>query len=138
MQAKWLFEEVLQITVKRREAKGKGEKERYKHLNAEFQRIARIDKKAFLRDQCKEIEENNRMVKTRDLIKKIRDTKGAFHAKMGTIKDRNGMDLTEAEDFKKRWQEYTEELYGEDLHDPDIHDGVITYLEPDILVCEVK
>ena len=124
--------------MKRREVKGKGEKERYKHLNAEFQRIARRDKKAFLSDQCKEIEENNRMGKTRDLFKKIRDTKGTFHAKMGTIKDRNGMDLTEAEDIKKRWQEYTEKLYKKDLHDPDNHDGVITDLEPDILECEVK
>ncbi|GBX76780.1 hypothetical protein M6C068_2620 [Staphylococcus aureus] len=136
--AKWLSEEALQIAVKRREVKSKGEKERYKHLNAEFQRIARRDKKAFLSDQCKEIEENNRMGKTRDLFKKIRDTKGTFHAKMGSIKDRNGMDLTEAEDIKKRWQEYTEELYKKDLHDPDNHDGVITHLEPDILECEVK
>ena len=112
--AKWLSEEALQIAVKRREAKGKGEKERYTHLNAEFQRIAKRDKKAFLSDQCKKIEENDRMGKTRDL-KKIRDTKGTFHAKMGTIKDRNGMDLTEAEDIKKSWQEYTEELYKKDL-----------------------
>ena len=109
--AKWLSEEALQIAEKRREVNSKGQKERYKHLNAEFQRIARRDKKAFLRDQCKEIEENNRMGKTRDLFKKIRDTKGIFHAKMGSIKDRNGMDLTEAEDIKKRWQEYTKELY---------------------------
>ena len=109
--AKWMFDETLQIAEKRREAKGKGGKERYTHLNAEFQRIARKDKKAFLSDQCKEIEENNRMGKTRDLFKKIRDTKGTFYAKMRTIKDRNGMDLTEAEDIKKRWQEYTEELY---------------------------
>ena len=109
--AKWLSGEVLQIAVKRREAKSKGEKERYKYLNAEFQRIARRDKKAFLSDQCKEIEENNRMGKTRDLFKKTRDTKGTFHAKMGSIKDRNGMDLMEAEDIKKRWQEYTKELY---------------------------
>ena len=108
--AKWLSGEALQIAVKRREAKSKGEKERYKHLNAEFQRIARGDKKAFFSDQCKEIEEKKRMRKTRDLFKKIRDTKGTFHAKMGSIKDRNGMDLTEAEDIKKRWQEYTEEL----------------------------
>ena len=113
--------------------KSKGEKERYTHLNAEFQRIARRDKKAFLRDQCKEREKNNRMGKMSDLFKKIRDTKGTFHAKMGTIKDRNGMDLTEAEDIKKRWQEYTEEPYKKDLHDPDNHDGVITHLEPDIL-----
>ena len=129
--AKWLFEEVLQIAEKRREAKGKAEKERYTHLNAEFQRIARRDKNAFLSDQCKEIEENNRMGKTRDLLKIIRDIKGTFHAKMSTIKDRNGIDLTEAEDIK-RWQEYTE-LYKKDLHDPDNHDGVITHLEPDIL-----
>ena len=108
--AKWLPEEALQIAVKRREAESKGEKERYKHLNAEFQRIARKYKKAFLSDQCKEIEENNRMGKTRDLFKKIRDTKGTFHAKMGSIKDRNGLDLTEADDIKKRWQEYREEL----------------------------
>ena len=114
--------------------KGKGEKQRYTHLNAEFQRIARRDKKAFLSDQCKEIEENNRIGKTRDLFKKIRDTKETFHAKMGTIKDKNGMDLTEAEDIKKRWQAYTE-LYKKDLHDPDNHNGVITHLEPDILEC---
>ena len=107
-------------------------------MNAEFQRIARRDKKAFLSDNCKEIEENNKMGNTRDLFKKIRDTNGTFHAKMGTIKDRNGMDLTEAEDIKKRWQEYMEELYKKDLHDPDNHDGVITHLEPDILECEVK
>ena len=124
--------------MKRREVKSKGEKESYKHLNAEFQRIARRDKKAFFGDQCKEIEENNRMGKTRDLFEKIRDTKGTFHAKMGSIKDRNGMDLTEAEDIKERWQEYKEELYKKDLHDPDNHDGVITNLEPDILECEVK
>ena len=107
-------------------------------MNAEFQRIARRDEKAFLSDQCKEIEENNRMGKTRDLLNKIRDTKGTFHAKMGTIKDRNDMDLTKAEDIRKRWQEYTEELYKKDLHDPDNHDGVITHLESDILECEVK
>ena len=124
--------------MKRREAKSKGEKERYTHLNAEFQRIARRDKKAFLSDQCKEIEGKNRMGKTIDLFKKIRDTKGTFHAKMGSIKDRNGRDLTEAEVIKKRWQEYTEELYKKDLHDPDNHNGVITHLEPDILECEVK
>ena len=120
--------------------KGKGEKERYAHLNAKFQRIARRDKKTFLSNQCKEIEENNRMGKTRDLFKKIRDTKGTFHAKMGSVKDRNGMGLTEAEDIKKRWQEYTEELYKKDLHEPDSHDGVITHthLEPDILEFEVK
>ena len=129
--AKWLSGEALQIAVKRREAKSKGEKERYKHLNAKFQRIARRDKKAFFSDQCKEIEENNRMGKTRDLVKKIRDTKGIFHAKMGSIKDRNGMDLTEAEGIKK-WQEYTE-LYKKDLHDQDNHDGMNTHLEPDIL-----
>ena len=118
--------------------KSKGEKERYKYLNAEFQRIARRDKKAFLSDQCKEIEENNRMGRTRDLFKKIRDTKGIFHAKVGSIKDRNGMGLTEAEAIKKRWQEYTEELYKKDLQDQDNHDDVITHLEPDILECEVK
>ena len=118
--------------------KNKGEKERQKHLNAEFQRIARRDEKAFFSDQRKEIEENNTMGKTRDLFKKIRDTKGTFHAKMGTIKDRNSMDLTEAEDIKKRWQEYTEELYKKALHDPDNHDGVVTHLEPDILECEIK
>ena len=111
----------------------KGEKERYTHFNAEFQRIARKDKKAFLIDQCKEIEENNRMGNTGDLFKKIRDTKGTFHAKMGIIKDRNGMDPTEAEDTKRRWQEYTEELYKKDLHDPDNHDGMTTHLEPGIL-----
>ena len=124
--------------MKRREAKSKGEKERYTHLNSEFQRIVRRDKKAFLRNQCKEIEENNRTGKTRDLCKKIRDTKGIFHAKMGLIKDRNCMDLTEAEDIKKRWQEYTEELCKKDLHNPDNHDGVITHLELNILECEVK
>ena len=133
-----LSEEALQIAVKRREAKSKGEKQRYTHFNAEFQRIARRDKKAILSDQCKEIEENNRLGKTRDLFKKLRHTKGTFHAKMSSIKDRNGMDLTEAEDIKKRWQEYTEELYKKDLHDPDNHAGVITDLEPDILECEVK
>ena len=116
----------------------KGEKERYKHLYAESQRIAWRDKKAFLSDQCKEIEENNRMGKTRDLFKKIRVTKGTFHAKMGSIKDRNGMDLTEADDIEKRWQEYTQELYKKDLHVPHNHDGVITHLEPHILECEVK
>ena len=121
-----------------REVKSKGEKERYTHLNAEFQILARRDKKAFLSDQCKEIEENNKMGKTRDLFQKIRDTKGTFHAKMGLIKDRNGIDLTEAEDIKKRWQEYTEELYKKDLHNQDNNDGVITHLEPDILECEVK
>ena len=131
-------EAVLQIAEKRSESKGKGEKERYTHLNAEFQRIARRDKKAFLNDQCKEIEENNRMGKSRYLFKKIRDIKGTFQAKMGSIKDRSGMDLTEAEDIKKRWQEYTEELYKKDLHEPDNHNGVITDLEPDILECEVK
>ena len=123
--------------MKIREAKSKGEKERYKHLNADFQRIARRDKKAFLSDQCKETEENNRMGKTKDLFKKIRDTKGTFHAKMGLIKDRNCRDLTEAEDIKKRWQEYTE-LFKKDLHDPDNHNGVITHLEANILECEVK
>ena len=132
-----MVEEDLQIAEKR-EAKGKGEKEKYTHLNAEFQRIARRDKKAFLSDQCKEIEENNRMGKTRDLFKKIRDTRGTFPAKMGTIKDRNGMDLTEAEDIKMKRQEYTEELYKKDLYDPNNHDGVITHLEPDILEYEVQ
>ena len=122
---KRLSEEALQIAVKRTEVKSKGEKERYTHFNAEFQRIARRDKKAFLSDQCKEIEENNRVGKTRELFKKIRDTKGTFHAKMGTIKDRNGTNLTEAEDIKKRWQECTEELYKKDLHDPDNQDGMI-------------
>ena len=126
-----MSEEALQIVEKRREAKGKGGKESYIHLNAEFQRTARRDKKAVLSDQCKEIEADNRMGKTRDLFKKIRDTKGVFHAKMGTIKDRNDMDLTEAEDIKKRWQEYTEELYKKNLHDPDNHNSVITYLEPE-------
>ena len=131
-----MSEEALQIAVKRREVKSKGEKERYTHLNAEFQRIAGRDKQAFLSDQCKEIEENNRMGETRELFKK-RDTKETFHAKMGSIKDRNGMGLIEAEDIKKRWQEYTE-LYKKDLHDPDNHDGVIIHLEPDILECEGK
>ena len=135
--AKWLPGEALQTAVKRREAKSKGEKESYIHLNAEFQRIARRDKKAFLSDQCKEIEENNRLGKIRDILEKIRDTKGRFHAKMGSIKDRNGMDLTEAEDIKKRWQKYTE-LYKKKLHDQDNHDGVIIHLEPDILECEVE
>ena len=115
--AKWLSEEALQIPVERREAKGKGEKERYSHLNAELHRIAKRDKKAFFSDQCKEIEDNNRMGKTRDLFNKIRDTKGTFHAKMGSIRDRNGKNLTEAEDIKKRRQEYTEELYKKDLYD---------------------
>ena len=131
-------EKTLQIAVKRREVKSKGEKERYTHLNAEFQRIARREKKAFFSDQCKEMEENNRMGKTRDLFKKIRNTKGNFHAKMDSIKDRKGMDLTEAEDIKKRCQECIEELYKKDLHNPDNHDGVITDLEPDLLECEVK
>ena len=136
--AKWQSEEALQIAVKRREVKSTGEKERYKHLNAEFQRIARRDKKAFFSYQHKEIEENNRMGRARDLFKKMRDTKGIFHAKMGSINDRNGMDLTEAEDVKKRWQEYIEELYKKDLHDPDNHNSVITHIKPDILECEVK
>ena len=131
------------MAVKRREAKGKGEKEIHIHLNVEFQRIARRDKKAFLSSQCKEIEENNRVGKTTDLFKKIRDTKGIFYAKIPreyflSIKDRNGRDLTEAEDIKKRWQEYTGELYKKDLHDPDNHDGVITHLEPDIMEHEVS
>ena len=134
MKAKWLSEEALQIAEKRRDVKGKGEKERYIHLNSEFQRIARRDKKAFLGNQRKA----NRMGKTRDLFKKIRDTKGTFHAKMGTLKDRNSMDLTKAIDIKKRQQEYTEELYRKGFNDPNNHDGVITHLEPDILECEVK
>ena len=131
-------EEALQIVEKRREGKVKEEKERYTYLNAKFQRITKREKKAFLSDQCKETEENNRMGKTRDLFKKIRDIKGTFHAKMGTIKDRNGMELTEAEGIKKRWQEYTEELNKKDLNDPDNHNGVITHLEPDILGGKVK
>ena len=133
-----MVEETLQIAEKRREVKGKQEKERYIHLNTEFQKIARRHKKAFLSEQCKEIEENNRMGKTRNLFKKIRDFKGIFHAKMSTIKDRNRMDLTEAEDNKKRWQDYTEELYKKDFNDPENHDGVITHLEPDILEYKVK
>ena len=131
----WLSKEALQKL--RKEVKGRGERERYTQLSAEFQRIAKRDKKAFLREQCKEIAENSRMGKTRDLFKKIWNTKGTFHAKMGTIKDRNGMDLTEA-DSKKRWQEYTEELFKKDLHNPDNHDGVTTHLEPDILECKDK
>ena len=123
---------------KEEKRKAKEKKERYTHLKGEFQRITKRDKKAFLSDHCKEIGENKRMGKTRDLVKKIRDTKGTFHAKMGSIKDRNGMDLMEAEDIKRRWQEYTEELYKNDLHHSDNHDGVITHLEPDILECEVK
>ena len=123
--------------MKRREVKSRGEKERFKHLNAEFQRIARRDKKAFLSDQCKVMEENNRMGKTRDNFKKIQNAKGKFHAKMGSIKDRNGMDLIEAEDIKNRWQVYTK-LYKKYLHDPDNHDGMITNLEPEILECKVK
>ena len=136
--AKWLSEEAEQIAEKIREVKGKREKERYTNLNIEFRRRARRDKKAFLTDQCKEIEEDGRMGKTRDFFKKIRDTKGTFHAKMGTIKDRNGMDPTEAEDIKKRWQEYTEELYTKGPNDLDNHDGVIIHLEPDILEWKVK
>ena len=124
---KWLSEEALQIAMKRK-VKSKGEKEKYTHLSAQFQRIARREKKAFLSNQCKEIEENNRMGKTRDLFKKIRNIKGTFHAKMGSIKDRNGMDLTEAKDTKNRWQEYTEGLYKKDLHDPENHDGVFLSL----------
>ena len=127
-----MSDEDIQIAEERREAKGKGEKEIYTHLNVEFQRIARRDKKAFLSDQCREIEQNNRIGKTRDLFKKIRDTKRTFHEKICTIKDRNGMDLTEAEDIKKRWQEYAEELYQKDLNDP------VTHLEPDVLECKVK
>ena len=131
-----MSEEVLQTAVKRREVKSKGEKERYTHLNAEFQRTARRAKKYFLSDQCKE--ENNRVGKTRDLFKKIRNSKGTFHAKTGTIKDRKRMNPTEAEDMKKSWQVYTDKLYKKDLHDPDNHDGMVTHLEPDILECEVK
>ena len=133
-----MSEEALQIAARRKEAKDKGGKERYTHLNAEFQRIARRDKTAFLSDQCKETEGNKRMGKTRELFKKARDTKGTFHAKMGSIKDGNCMDLTEAEDIKKRWQEYTEELYKKDLRDLDNHDGMITHPEPDNLEGEVK
>ena len=135
-----MSEETLEIAEKRREAKGKGKKERYTHLNAEFQRYLLSlwrDKKAFLSDQCKETEENSRMGETRELFKKIRDTKGLFHVKMSTIKDRNGMDLTESDDIKKRGQEYTE-LYKKDLHDPDNHNGMIIHLEPDTLECKVK
>ena len=127
-----MAEDALEKSVKRREAKGKGEKERYVHLNAECERIARRDKTAFLSEQCKEIEENNRMGKTSDFFKKIRDTKGTFHAKMGSIKDRNSKELTEAEEIKKRWQEYTEGLYKKGLNDPDNHDDAVIYLEPDI------
>ena len=133
--AKWLSEEALQIAEKRKDAKGEGEKERYTHFNAEFQRIARGDKKRFLSDQCKEIEENNRMGKTSDLFKKNRDAEGKLHTKMDTIKDRNGMDLRQAENIKNRWQEHTEELYKKDLHDPDNHDGIFTHLEPGTLEC---
>ena len=136
--ANWLSGKALQIPVKRKEAKSKGEKERYTHLNAEFQRIARKDNKAFLSNQCKEIKGNNRVGKTRDLFKKIRDTKGTFHAKMDTIQDRINMDLTEAEDIKRRWQKFTEELYKKDLHNQDNHEGVITNLEPDILECDAS
>ena len=140
---KWLSQVFVRVRVKtntceKKRSESKGEKERYTHLNAEFQRRARRDQKAFLCDQCKEIEENNRMGKTTDLFNKVRDTKGTLHAKMGSIKDRNGMDLIEAEDIKKRWQEYTEELYKQDLHDPDNHNDVITHLEPDILECKIK
>ena len=136
--AKWLSEHALEIDENRREAKGKGEEERYIHLNPEFQRVARRDKKAFLGDQCREIEENNRIRKIRNLFKKIRDTKETFHVKMGTIKDRKDMDLREEGGIKKRWQEYTEELYKKDLHKPNNHDSVITHLEPDIQECKVK
>ena len=133
-----MSEEALKIAQERRVTKGKGEKERYNHLNAEFQRIARRYKNAFLSDRCKEIGEKNRMGKTRDLVKKIRDTKGTFHEKIGTITDRNSMDPTDAEDIKKRWQEHTEELYKKDLNDPDNHNCAITHLELDILEHEVK
>ena len=135
---KWLLEEALQIAVNRREAKGKGERERYTQLNAEFQGIARRHKKAFFSEQCKEIEEDSRMGKTREFFKKIGDTKGTFHARMGMIKDRNSKNLIEADEIKKRWQEYTEELYKKGLNDLNNHDGVITQLEPDILQCPVK
>ena len=133
-----MSEEILQISEKRREVKGKGERERYTQLNAEFQRQAKKNKKAFLSEKCKEIEENNRMEKARDFFKKIGATKGIFHAKKGTIKDKNGKDLTEAEEIKKRWQEYIGELYKKAFNDPDTHKGVVTHLEPDILECEVK
>ena len=136
--AKSLSEEALQIAKRRREAKGKGEKKRNTYLNTECQRTARRGKKAFLSNQCREIEGKNRMGKSRDLFKKIKDTKGIFHAKMGSIKDRNGMDLTEAKDIKKRWQEYTEVLYKKDLNDPENHNRVITHLELDILECKIK
>ena len=136
---KWLSEAALQIAMKRREAKCKGEKERYTHLNAELQRIAKRDNKTFFSDQCKEIEENNRMGKARDLFKKIRETNGTFHGKMGIIKDRNCTDPSEAKDIKKRWQEYTQKNYTKkDLQDRNNHDGVITHLEPGIPECEVK
>ena len=135
--AKWLSQEAFQIAEKGKEAKGKEEKERHTKLNTEFQRIAKRDRKTFLSDQCKEIEENSRMGKTKDLFKKIRDTKGIFHVKIGTIKGRNGMGLTEAEGIKNRWQQYTEELYKKCLHGPDNHNAVITHLEPDILECQV-
>ena len=134
--AKWLSEKTLQIAEKGREVKGKGERDRYSQLNADFQRISRRDKKAFL-SECKEIEENNRMGKTTDFFKKIGDTKVTFHAKIGTIKDKNYKDLIEADEIKKRWQEYTE-LYKKDTNDPDNHAGVVTHLEPDMLKCEVK
>ena len=134
--AKWLSEEALQIAEIRREMKGKGEKERYTHLNTEFQRITRRDKKAFLSNQCKQINENS-MGKTRDLFQEIRDTKGTFHAKMGKINDRNGMDLNEASDIKKRWQEYIDELYKKDLNDPDNYNDVITHSKSGILKCKV-
>ena len=136
--AKWLSEEALQIAEKRREVKDKGEKERYSYVNVAFQRIARRVKEAFLSDQCKEIEENNKMRKTTALFKKIRDTKGTFHAKMGTIKDRNGMDLTESRRYEEEVKGIHKRTVQKDLHDPDNHDGVITHLEPDILECEVK
>ena len=134
----WLSEESLQTAKKRREAKSKGERGKYTQLNAEFKRIARRDRKAFLNEQCKEMKENNRMVKTRDLFKKTEDIKGAFHAGMGIIKERNGMDLMETEETKKKWQEYTKELYQRNLNDPENHTGVVTHLESDMLECEVK
>ena len=133
-----MSEDTLQIAEKRREVKGKRQRERYFQINAEFQRRARRDKKAFFRDQCKEIEENSRMGRTRDLVNKTEDTRGIFHAKMGTIKDRSGMDLTEVKEIKKTWQEYTEELYRKGLNNLDNHHSVITHLQPDVLLCEVK
>ena len=137
-EGKWYSEKALQTAEKRRATKGKGEKKGYTHMNTELQRTARGDEKVFLSDQCKETEENNRMEKTRHLIKKTGDTKGIFHAKTGTMKHKNSKNLTEAEEIKKKWQEYTKELYKKSLNDPDNHDGVVTHLQPNILECEVK